>query len=242
MIDYEFFNNLKPFETVDDIPDIPIIKDKNLYEKVIVENFIRCGAIPKDKLIVGKTYLGNCRNTDKATWNGKCFVYNRYKNWSYYEDEINHFQDDDGHDLFVPIKQLTMNKNYYVITGEQNWADEFDVFFFEILDEDYYQKYKAAQEILGTLCREYGFGTNEDWDDFDYLDFVPKKITEEQRDFLKELDIRGRGIIDSFFYCLTDLFNDAEIEIDVYEAPLDEFKEALIKLKSETNDDTTDDE
>lgn len=123
--------------------------------------------------------------------------------------------------------------NYYVITGSQNWADEFDVFFFEILDEDAYQKYMAAKEILGTLSSDYGFGTNEGWeDDFDYLDFEPKKITEEQCNFLEELDIRGRGVIDPLYIHLNDLCNDFGIDIDVYEAPLDEFKGALMKLKS----------
>lgn len=130
--------------------------------------------------------------------------------------------------------------NYYVITGSQNWADEFDVFFFEILDEEAYQKYMAAKEILGTLTSYYGFGTNEDWDDFDYLDFEPKKITEEQCNFLDELDIRGRGIIDPFYNHLNDLCGDIGIDIDVYEAPLDEFKEALMKLKSSREEEEED--
>ena len=123
-------------------------------------------------------------------------------------------------------------ENYYVITGRKNWADEFDVFFFEIFDEDAYQKYMAAKEILGTLSSDYGFGTNEDWDDFDYLDFKPKKITEEQRDLLDELGIWGKEIIEPFYNHLNDLCDDFGIDIDVYEASLDEFKEALMKLKS----------
>ena len=47
--------NMKPFETVDSIPEIPFLEDKELYEEVIVKNLIRCGAIPKDKLEVGVT-------------------------------------------------------------------------------------------------------------------------------------------------------------------------------------------
>jgi hypothetical protein len=102
----ERFNRLKPFETVDDIPDIPRVKDPHIYEEVIVKNLIRCGAIPKDKLEVGVTYEGNCRNADKATWNGKQFEYKRYKFGEWQDDKINHFQDDNGYDLFVPIKKL----------------------------------------------------------------------------------------------------------------------------------------
>jgi len=101
----EFFNRIKPFKTVDDIPDIPIVKDENFYNEVIVKNLIRCGAIPKDKLIVGKTYIGACRNSSEATWNGTNFDYKRYKFGMWFDDDINHFQDDDGNDLFVPIKE-----------------------------------------------------------------------------------------------------------------------------------------
>jgi hypothetical protein len=102
----ERFNRLKPFETVDDIPDIPRVKDPHIYEEVIVKNLIRCGAIPKDKLEVGATYEGNCRNFEEARWDGKVFWGKRYKFGEWQEDKINHFQDDNGYDLFVPIKKI----------------------------------------------------------------------------------------------------------------------------------------
>ena len=102
----ERFNRLKPFETIDDIPDIPRVNDPNIYKEVIVKNLIRCGAIPKDKLEVGATYEGTCRNADKATWNGKYFDYKRYKFGEWEDAKINHFQDDNGYDLFVPIKKV----------------------------------------------------------------------------------------------------------------------------------------
>lgn len=101
----ERWNNLKPFKTVDDIPEIPLLNDNALYENLIVKNLIRCGAIPKDKLKVGAVYEGTCRNTDKATWNGEHFVYKRYKFGQWQDDKINHFQDDNGYDLFVPLKR-----------------------------------------------------------------------------------------------------------------------------------------
>lgn len=101
----ERFNCLKPFQTVDNIPELPIV-DKETYDNLIVPNLIRCGAIPKDKLIKGKIYLGSCRNATKALWNGEKFEYKRYKFGAYYMDSVNHFQDDDGYDLFVPIKEV----------------------------------------------------------------------------------------------------------------------------------------
>ena len=93
----------KPFRDEDDIPPIPIVLPKD-YEEIIVPNIIRCGGIPKDKLIVGKTYIGDCRNARKAVWDGEKFTYMRTKFGSTYPETINHFQDDDGYDLFVPLK------------------------------------------------------------------------------------------------------------------------------------------
>lgn len=95
-------NEMIPF-TEEYIPEPPIV-DKDTYNNVVIPNFIRCGAIPKDKLIVGKTYIGSCRNASEAVWLGNEFEYMRYKFGFTYPERINHFQDDDGHDLFVPIK------------------------------------------------------------------------------------------------------------------------------------------
>lgn len=105
----KWLEGMKPF-TEDCIPEPPIL-EKDLYEKYVIPNFIRCGAIPKDKLVVGHTYLGNCRNASKAVWkeNG-VFEYQRTKFGDTYPEEINHFQDDDGYDVFVPIKDLTQEQ------------------------------------------------------------------------------------------------------------------------------------
>ena len=100
----EFWKNLQPFRCVDDIPDIPVV-DKDTYNNIIVKNLIRCGAIPIDKLEKGSTYEGACRNSSEATWNGEDFYYTRHKIGGAYIDHVNHFQNDDGFDLFVPIKK-----------------------------------------------------------------------------------------------------------------------------------------
>ena len=102
MIDH--LQTMKPF-TDDYIPEPPITTHE-LYQKYVIPNFIRCGAIPKDKLVVGKTYFGSCRNADKAIWLGDKFEYIRYKWGNSYQEKINHFEDDDGFDLFVPIREI----------------------------------------------------------------------------------------------------------------------------------------
>ena len=102
MIDH--LQTMKPF-TDDYIPEPPITTPE-LYQKYVIPNFIRCGAIPKDKLVVGKTYFGSCRNADKAIWLGDKFEYTRNKFGASYQEKINHFEDDDGFDLFVPISEI----------------------------------------------------------------------------------------------------------------------------------------
>ena len=104
-INAEIFEKLKPFKTIDDIPDIPKAKEET-YNKYIIPNLIRCAAIPTDKLVVGKWYIGTCRNASKAVWNGDRFTYKRTKFGYTYDEDINHFQDDNGFDLFVPLKEL----------------------------------------------------------------------------------------------------------------------------------------
>ena len=101
-----FWESLEPFNgDINKIPELPVTT-KERWDNFFVPILIKCGAIPKDKLETGATYLGSCRNSETAIWNGFKFVYNRNKFGISYEDEINHFQHDDGYDLFVPIKKL----------------------------------------------------------------------------------------------------------------------------------------
>lgn len=106
IIEYWKTREITPFEDTDYMPELPIlpIEDMKTY---VWPNLYKCGAIAKKDLIVGHTYLGNCRNASKAVWkeNGT-FEYQRHKFGFVYPEEINHFEDDDGYDVFVPIKDL----------------------------------------------------------------------------------------------------------------------------------------
>ncbi len=62
--------------------------------------------IPKSELIINKKYNGNCRNASEAVWNGEKFIYKRHKFGTTYNEEINHYEDDDGYDVFVPIEYI----------------------------------------------------------------------------------------------------------------------------------------
>lgn len=99
----EYWKTRKPFINEDHIPDIPYV-NKEDYDNIIIPNIIRCGGIPKSELVIGKTYIGSCRNASEATWNGEKFEYKRYKFGAWQDATINHFEDDNGYDLFIPIK------------------------------------------------------------------------------------------------------------------------------------------
>lgn len=89
----------------DGLPFIQIPQCENKEEELFVqEELIKHGAIPLDKLEVGKTYIGCCRNAGEAVWMGDHFVYQRYKFGFTFPEKINHFQNDNGYDLFTPLK------------------------------------------------------------------------------------------------------------------------------------------
>lgn len=101
----EYWENMEPFKEPYDVPNLPQVS-KEEWETFYVPHLIRCGAIPKERLEVGATYYGECRNASEAVWDGEKFTYQRYKFGFTFPEKINHFQDDDGYDLFVPIKKV----------------------------------------------------------------------------------------------------------------------------------------
>lgn len=102
----ENFANIKPFNKIEDIPNLPVV-DKEEWDNYYVPILISKGAIPKKDLIDGQWYIGDHRRCKIAKWdaNKNVFVYVREKFGQKYLDTCNHFQDDDGFALFVPIKK-----------------------------------------------------------------------------------------------------------------------------------------
>jgi hypothetical protein len=80
---------------------IPFAMYNELYEK---------GIVRKSNLKKNHYYYGDCRNANVALWNGFEFVYNRYKFGSYFIETIKHIEDDNGFDLFVPLKEIENDK------------------------------------------------------------------------------------------------------------------------------------
>jgi (p)ppGpp synthase/HD superfamily hydrolase len=104
-LDDEYFPNVNKFDeeniwSIGRLPN-PIPGDvyKELYRK---------GILPKKDLIKGKYYFGKCRNAKVALWNGYEFVYMRdFWGKSFFPETIFHLEDDNGFDVFIPLKEVT---------------------------------------------------------------------------------------------------------------------------------------
>ena len=89
---------------------------------------------------------------------------------------------------------------WYVATDKVDWADEFDLPFGELIDEPTYKKYKYISDALKSYTGFYGFGTNEDFDDFEYLGWEFDEITEDEKKVLDKLGLpNGYTFIDNLF-------------------------------------------
>ena len=86
--------------------DNELIKNVKIFagRKGIGEEYVY--VIPKKELVENSEYEGECRNAEKAVWNGEKFVYERCKFGSVFNEEINHFEDDNGYDVFVPMEVI----------------------------------------------------------------------------------------------------------------------------------------
>jgi hypothetical protein len=94
-----------PFKEPHEVPTIPRAEPEE-YKNFYVPKLIQRGAIPKLDLIHGQVYIGDTRNATTAKWNAEKqeFEYWRYKFGNTYIDTCNHFEDDNGFALFVPIR------------------------------------------------------------------------------------------------------------------------------------------
>ena len=101
----EFWKNFNSeLKEPKDVPDLPT--DKYIYENLVIPKLINCGAIPKKRLKVNNFYYGDWRRGGYAKWDGEKFHIWRYK-FEWFLDTANHFEDDNGFSLFVPLREIT---------------------------------------------------------------------------------------------------------------------------------------
>lgn len=99
------WDSLTKFESEKDVPELPITSQKE-WEDYYIPKLIESGAVPKKDLKHGEYYIGSHPKTNIARWNS---LSSKFEFWNQNEpptiSECNHFEDDDGHILFVPIKK-----------------------------------------------------------------------------------------------------------------------------------------
>lgn len=105
----KLWNNLPKFEAIHQIPQLPQVEDPEVWKNFYVVKLIEAGAIPKSLLKDREYYIGDHRRAQVAQWRAdqNKFVYMRSKFNQVFEDDCNHFEDDDGFSLFVPIAVAT---------------------------------------------------------------------------------------------------------------------------------------
>lgn len=108
---------------------------------------------------------------------------------------------------------------HYLINTSVDWADEFDVPFYELLDEDMYRIYMYAKLKLGSAFTTKGFGTNEGWEydcGLDLLQFEPVEITDIEYSVIKNhLPVGTLDVMDDLLNYLENRVNLEDSE-DIY--------------------------
>ena len=108
---------------------------------------------------------------------------------------------------------------HYLINTSVDWCDEFDMPFYELLDENMYRIYMYAKLKLGSAVTDKFFGTNEGWEydcGLDLLQFEPVEITDIEYSVIKNhLPIGTLDVMDDLLNYLEDRA-DLEDSEDIY--------------------------
>jgi hypothetical protein len=95
----------------------------------------------------------------------------------------------------------------------------------------------AAKKVWGDWYDTLYFGTNEGWEDFDYLDFDLIELSDEEANVLQKYNIEAETIFDRFMEHLWDELVDLEFisdddDIDfLYDMSEDELIEYFTKVR-----------
>ena len=114
---------------------------------------------------------------------------------------------------------------HYLINYSVDWCDEFDMPFYELLDEDMYRIYMYAKLKLGSAFTTKGFGTNEAWEyevcqgreyGLDLLQFEPVELSDIEYSVIKDhLPIGTLDVTDDLLNYLEDQ-GDLKDSEDIY--------------------------
>lgn len=108
---------------------------------------------------------------------------------------------------------------HYLINTSVDWYDEFDMPFYELLDENIYRIYMYAKLKLGSAVTDKFFGTNEGWEydcGLDLLQFEPVEITDIEYSVIKNhLPVGTLDVMDDLLNYLENRVNLEDSE-DIY--------------------------
>ena len=105
------WNNLPTLVNADDVPGLPTNIDSEEWKEFYVKKLITAGAIAKDKLIDGVWYYGEYRNSNFGKWDAEKQEFGLWRHkFGWMWDTCNHFEDDNGYALFVPIRLATQEE------------------------------------------------------------------------------------------------------------------------------------
>ena len=62
--------------------------------------------MPLEEMVTGRVYKGSCRNAEYAYWTGEHFLHIRYKFNMDYIEEIDHAENEEYHDVFLPFEEV----------------------------------------------------------------------------------------------------------------------------------------
>ena len=101
-------------------------------------------------------------------------------------------------------------QKYWVDSFSADWADEFDVFFFDIYTDTEKNNINWLGRKFPNIKLDYGFGTNEWWDAEDGFRFRVQGVeaTEEEIKILQKFPIGGESLYQRFWDWITDHLDD----------------------------------
>lgn len=102
----EFWENFNtPLKDARDVPPIPICETQE-EQDLVHRKLVECGAIPKSELKDGAWYYGDYRNANYAMWDKRMQKFSTYRfKFVWIPDSVFHYEDDNGHALFVPLRE-----------------------------------------------------------------------------------------------------------------------------------------
>jgi hypothetical protein len=93
----------------------------NPLTETVLKQAFEAGMIAKADLKDEQYYLGSCRNASVAVWDERrnCFYYQRHKFADIFAEGINHPEDENGYDLFIPFYEVEPKEGEHVPEDER---------------------------------------------------------------------------------------------------------------------------